>query len=216
MKFKSKEEAIKYHIDNYHTDHIKKVEWTPENRGFNRINFILESIPEGSYVLDVGTNGGGNALLLQDKKNCYVKGIDIMQDLVDVANKRGVFAEIGSAEDLTRFKDNTFDVVLCSEVLEHLFDPMPAINEAYRVLIPGGIYVVTFPHPNGIGGGTGDFHQTTYNDKDIVKMFDKFIDVDVYGIPVSEIFAAKYNMSTTDFQWWGIIAKKKEEESDVQ
>jgi len=216
MKFKSKEESQQHHLDNYKTDHVHKIAMDPKLRGYNRIMFLISMTPEGSYLLDVGCNGGGNAMLLQEQKNCYVKGIDIMPELVESAVKRGVFAEVGEAEDLTRFKNNMFDVVVCSEVLEHLFDPMPAIKEAYRVLNEGGLYIVTFPHPQSLRGGEGDFHQTTFNSKDITKMFDMFFDVDVYEIPMSDYFAQTRNLDKSIPQWWGIVAKKKEEDIDVK
>ncbi len=215
MKFKSKEEAIKYHLDNYHTDHIHKVELDPRLRGFHRIEFILQAVPENSTVLDVGVNGGGNALLLEKHNNAKIKGIDIMPDLVRKAEQRGIFAYVGEAEDLSRFKDASFDAVLCSEVLEHLFDPMPAIKEAMRVLKPGGLYVVTFPHPLAIRGGEGDFHQKTYNQQDIKNMFDEFTDVGVYEIISSEYYAKTRGIVNRVPQWWGITAKKEGGEENV-
>ncbi len=48
------------------------------------------------------------------------------------------------------YKDNFFDLVLCSEVLEHLpHSPMPALKEMYRVAKPGGHVLITTPNING-------------------------------------------------------------------
>jgi ubiquinone/menaquinone biosynthesis C-methylase UbiE len=44
------------------------------------------------------------------------------------------------------FPDATFDVIWCSEVLEHLMDPTYALSEMRRVLKPGGIAMVTVPY----------------------------------------------------------------------
>lgn len=44
------------------------------------------------------------------------------------------------------FPGGEFDVVWCSEVLEHLFDPAFALKEMYRVLVPGGRLLVTVPY----------------------------------------------------------------------
>lgn len=45
------------------------------------------------------------------------------------------------------YKDNMFDLVLCSEVLEHLpHSPMPAIRQMYRVTRPGGHLIITTPN----------------------------------------------------------------------
>lgn len=44
------------------------------------------------------------------------------------------------------FENETFDVIWCSEVLEHLFDPGFALREMQRVLAPGGRLLVTVPY----------------------------------------------------------------------
>jgi len=49
--------------------------------------------------------------------------------------------------DTFPYKDNTFDLVLCSEVIEHLpHSPMPALREMYRVTRPGGHILITTPN----------------------------------------------------------------------
>lgn len=42
--------------------------------------------------------------------------------------------------------DETFDAAICSEVFEHLYDPLAAAKELFRVIRPGGIFVATVPH----------------------------------------------------------------------
>lgn len=42
-------------------------------------------------------------------------------------------------------KDNEFDAVLCTEVLEHVYDPITAVKELKRVLRPGGTIIITAP-----------------------------------------------------------------------
>ncbi len=44
------------------------------------------------------------------------------------------------------FPDDAFEVVWCSEVLEHLFNPVFAVEEMHRVLRPGGRLLVTVPY----------------------------------------------------------------------
>jgi|SRR5665811_1195154 len=45
----------------------------------------------------------------------------------------------------SNLKDRSFDMVLCSEVLEHVSDPQTAIRTIYRILKPGGIAILTTP-----------------------------------------------------------------------
>jgi len=44
------------------------------------------------------------------------------------------------------FKDNIFDLVTCSEVLEHIAEPKKALKEMYRVLKPGGRLLISTPN----------------------------------------------------------------------
>lgn len=46
--------------------------------------------------------------------------------------------------------DNSIDIILSSEVVEHLPDPMPALKEMARVLKPGGYAMVTTPNPHNL------------------------------------------------------------------
>ena len=52
--------------------------------------------------------------------------------------------------------DNTFDVVICTEVLEHLSNPVGALKELARVLTPGGSILITAPLGSGV-------HQEPYH-----------------------------------------------------
>ena len=52
---------------------------------------------------------------------------------------------VASGDDLP-FKDNTFDYVFTSHVMEHFFDPIKAIQEHLRVIKKGGVLVYIIPH----------------------------------------------------------------------
>lgn len=157
-------EAHEDHANNYKSDGIKKGKGTRYASDYFRVQFVVQNVPEKAVVLDVGCNSGCIGVPLT-KKGCHVQGIDIQPDLVKRAQSFGIFAEVGVAEDLSRYKDESFDVVVCSEVLEHLYDPMEAIKEAKRVLRPNGLYIITVPHPAGkmcADGNLGDYHQQNF------------------------------------------------------
>ena len=113
-----------------------------------RLQFISSCIREKDdlYILDIGTGYGvyRSALLLQAAR--YI-GIDINQSGLRQARLYDETAELllSSAEQLC-FIDNLFDVTLLIEVLEHIPDDTKAIREAYRVLKPGGIAIITAPN----------------------------------------------------------------------
>src|SRR3972149_5236107 len=76
-----------------------------------------------------------------------VTGIDIGGKLVEKSKQRipsGKFL-VASASKLP-FKDESFDIVLCTEVIEHVDDQSQAIEEMFRVIKEGGILVITSPN----------------------------------------------------------------------
>lgn len=76
--------------------------------------------------------------------------------------------------DITRiqFEDNTFDVILCSHVLEHVLDDQTAMSELFRVLKPGGWAILQSPI---------DFKRDkTFEDPDIVLPDDR---EKAFGLP---------------------------------
>lgn len=59
------------------------------------------------------------------------------------------------------FPDNSYDVLLCTEVLEHAVDPMTLIAEMHRVLRPGGVLFATIPFAARVHHAPYDFHRFT-------------------------------------------------------
>ena len=78
-------------------------------------------------VLDVGCGRKPYYPYFAEVASDYV-GVDLESPAADV---------IGSAEDL-RVDDGSFELVLCTQVLEHAHDPDQAVRELFRVTAPGG------------------------------------------------------------------------------
>ena len=214
MRYKSKEEAQQDHIDNYRSDGLLKGKGSRYSSDYFRVRYILSEIKPNSYVLDIGVNTGAVALRMMREKKCYVKGIDIVPELVKKARKRGVFAEVGEAEDLSRFKDNSMDYVVCSEVLEHLYDPLPAMKEAHRVLKEGGKYIVTVPHPHGRlcdDGFLGDYHQQNFSLEALDTLFHNVFErnkVNFVEIKYIPEYCHANGLNPDQPQWIGLSAIK--------
>lgn len=63
---------------------------------------------------------------------------------VDIEQREGIDVDIiADAHDLHQIADASYDVILCTEVLEHLHTPARAIAEFKRVLAPGGLLILT-------------------------------------------------------------------------
>lgn len=97
-------------------------------------------------LLEVG-HGLGFFSQEADKRGASVTGIDVGKKLATLSKKRvsnGKFI-VASADNIP-FKDNTFDIVLCTEVIEHMDNPLAALKEIYRVTKVDGLIVITTPN----------------------------------------------------------------------
>jgi ubiquinone/menaquinone biosynthesis C-methylase UbiE len=117
-----------------------------------RVKAILELMDEHykkGRVLDVGC-GAGNILEKVPAANLF--GIDISALVLFKAKERlreNAFLLQSDAQSLP-YKGQTFTQVICSEVLEHLLDPLVALNEMVRVLRVEGVAVVSVPNESMI------------------------------------------------------------------
>lgn len=121
------------------------------------IRFDELGLQPGDRVLDVGA-GFGRHVFECARRGADVVALDYAEDEVveTLATLDGMVesGEIAEARfkgvmrgDATRlpFPDSTFDVVITSEVLEHIQDDITAITEMVRVLAPGGRFAATVP-----------------------------------------------------------------------
>jgi SAM-dependent methyltransferase len=107
---------------------------------------MFDGLTPATRCLDVGC-GSGNSYAgeLLELGVGYV-GVDISTHAVEMARRAGLDARvIGDAAELP-FADESFDLVLAIEVLEHLFAPHEAVREIHRVLAPGGKLVASAPN----------------------------------------------------------------------
>ncbi|MDR7521675.1 MAG: class I SAM-dependent methyltransferase [Armatimonadota bacterium] len=91
----------------------------------------------GMRALDIGCRDGYYSEILK-QRGYTVCSIDI--------NPQYPQAEVVDANQPLPYADRTFDLIWCSEVLEHLRDPALAVAEFRRVLKPGGLLVLTTPN----------------------------------------------------------------------
>lgn len=111
-------------------------------------NDLKEFIPRGSSFLDIGCGAGYNLLKAREELNCTVTGIDPSPGSHGVGRFSGTGVELeilqGSAENLP-FEENSFDVIFCSHVLEHVTDEDKSLEEIKRVLKGGGVLIIGMP-----------------------------------------------------------------------
>lgn len=93
-------------------------------------------------VLDLGCGTGGVLAHLDSYGEAI--GIDPSSEAAGYCRQRGVKMAIASGMELP-FRDQSFDVVLALDVIEHVDDDVAILREARRVLRPGGVVILTVP-----------------------------------------------------------------------
>jgi 2-polyprenyl-6-hydroxyphenyl methylase/3-demethylubiquinone-9 3-methyltransferase len=110
-----------------------------------RIRFIQDYADlEGKRIIDVGCGGG---ILTEGlaKYGADALGIDLSEDLIDIAELHGLESGINanykkiSAEAMAEQEPSGFDHVTCMEMLEHVPDPASIISACATLVKPGGM-----------------------------------------------------------------------------
>lgn len=118
-----------------------------------RARAVLEALAPrpGERILDVGCGIGYYVFELATRFRCHAYGIDLDAEDVRLAGmvKHSLPADtacfgVADGAELP-FAENTFDKVLCSEVIEHIRDDVAFLTELRRVLRPRGRLVLTTP-----------------------------------------------------------------------
>jgi len=105
---------------------------------------IARLVPQGARVLDLGCGDGALLALLQRERGCTGYGIEINDANVLACVQRGVnVIQLNLDEGLSMFGDQSFDVVLQIDTLQHLRNAEVMLRETARV---GRLGIVAFPN----------------------------------------------------------------------
>jgi methionine biosynthesis protein MetW len=109
---------------------------------------LVDAVPRGARVLDVGCAGGYLALALREEREASVLGVEPDPAAVDAARRRGVEVIAGSVEDPTVLAAvrGEYDAVVCGDVLEHLVDPWTVLRGLGALLDREGCVVASLPN----------------------------------------------------------------------
>lgn len=98
-----------------------------------RYQIFMDWVEPESSVLDLGGGDGHLGEILTKEKHCQVAVLDLSSVAVNLAQKRGLTATVANLEEKLPFPDNNYEVVILSEVLEHIINSENLIKEATRV-----------------------------------------------------------------------------------
>ena len=114
----------------------------------DRFHAIMDMVPEGvGHVLDYGCGWGALSIAIRDKGNT-VSAIDLSQNEIDICDigwgeQADLSFKCGSTQE---FSDQTFDLVLSSQVIEHVHNVGNYLSEINRVMRDNGTLVISLPN----------------------------------------------------------------------
>jgi SAM-dependent methyltransferase len=137
------------------------------------------SVRRARSILDVGC-GDGYILHHLEKRDRRLCGVDVSRDGVAKAAARGFDARVVDLEnEPLPFDSGSFDVVLCYDVLEHLFSPERVLSEIYRLVSPGGFALLGVPNTlnlfNRLAFLRGDYVDVTDTSHHAKELFSNHI-----------------------------------------
>ena len=109
------------------------------------IEMMNENRTGSQKILDIGCGNGWLSTLYRLPGD-EMHGIDISALNVERARSRGVRAILHNVENGLPYEDSFFDIIICVDVLEHLFFPEKVVKEMHRVLKAGGILIIGVPN----------------------------------------------------------------------
>lgn len=114
-----------------------------------RLNLIFntlldESELKNSLFLDAGS-GGGHFSHAAESLGAHVVSLDVGLNLLKQVGSRCSSAKTAGSVFKIPLKENVFDIVLSTEVIEHTPDPLISIQSLSSVVKPGGLLIVTVP-----------------------------------------------------------------------
>jgi ubiquinone/menaquinone biosynthesis C-methylase UbiE len=139
----NEEMVKKYDPDAFHHHPNLLVRFVEKRRV--KVIFKMMMIHQESSVLEVGC-GAGNVI---EKASCgRLFGVDlssyILHKAKDRLNQRAHLVQADA--QMLPYKNHSFMRVICSEVLEHVLDPLSALHEISRILKPHGVAIVSVPN----------------------------------------------------------------------
>lgn len=123
-------------------------EWTYPQLRHNKLVDLVGKIssPFSDSLLDVGCGNCHLTKKLMEAMNIRTAwGVDILADKLLAPPGVGI-CQVDVDKDILPFEDEYFNLVCCSDIIEHLSNPDLLLSEVYRVLKPKGKCVITTPN----------------------------------------------------------------------
>lgn len=181
-----------------------------------------EGLTSGEFnqanILDVGCGIGGSTLYLAQKFQAYGTGITLSPVQANRAIERAEAAglsqqvqfQVANALEMP-FADGSFDLVWSLESGEHMPNKIQFLRECYRVLKPGGLFLMATWCHRPVGGGAGEL--TDDERKHLAEIYRVYALPYVISLPEYEAIATRIgfqNIETADWSkavapFWDVV-----------
>jgi 2-polyprenyl-3-methyl-5-hydroxy-6-metoxy-1,4-benzoquinol methylase len=152
-----------------------------KDRGADALVSQAESlIGTRGKLLDVGA-GRGEVLRAAKMAGWEVSGIELSAGFADYASKHSGIEVLRTPLEHCGFPDGSFDVVILSAVLEHLYNPNEVLSEISRILRPGGALFLDVPNEAGLYFHIGNLYQRLRARDWVVNLAPTFSPFHVFG-----------------------------------
>jgi len=158
----------------------KRYETKTEIYGQQINHYVAKYVESGTRILDVGCGIGKLGEHLGKYAGCSVAGVDISK--VAIGQAAEVLDEafcLDVQKDKLPFADESFDVIICADVLEHLFDPLEVLRTLKAYLRHQGYFLLCIPNVANIKIrcnlllGKFDYKETGILDNTHVRFFTR-------------------------------------------
>jgi 2-polyprenyl-3-methyl-5-hydroxy-6-metoxy-1,4-benzoquinol methylase len=105
----------------------------------------LLPVNNGWTALDVGCGVGEFMLILRDM-GFAVEGIDGSEEQMEIVHSMGLLGRLADLEEGLPYLDDSFSLVTCLELIEHVAEAEVLLKEMYRVLHVGGHLILSTPN----------------------------------------------------------------------
>lgn len=128
-----------------------------------------KNFPTDAAILDVGTSTGTNLRMLVNMGFANIKGLDFSDHAIHFCKQKGLpMVTKGDICDMP-FDQDSLNLVVATDIIEHVENDLLALKEIYRVLKPGGCALITVPMFMSLWGLQDDIslHKRRYRRKSI-------------------------------------------------
>ncbi len=131
---------------------------------------MIENLPKDSKIIDIGCSGGVLLNALKSHGFSNITGIDFSPEAIDKCKKNNISSCFIMDAHNPDFKDETFDLAIVSDCMEHLKDDEIALKNWNRILKKGGQAIIFVPAFMSLWSDhdTVNYHFRRYTKKELI------------------------------------------------